>query len=547
MSHHHTLLRYDFEVSTNLNRRDFLRTAGGAFATASLGAAPSKKPNFVIFLVDDMGFSDARCYGGDIDTPHLDKLAEKGLRFTQCYSTARCGPSRSCLLTGNYAQQTASDVMTPGNVPDFTKFIPEYLKPLGYRSYHSGKWHMRFAVGEGGAGFDHTYTMLDELRFFTQKRHELDGKLLPKPEEGYYSTTAIADYSVKFLKEHAKDHEKNPFFLYVAFHGPHFPLHAPAADIEHYNGKFTEGWDTARERKGQRMQKMGLVNHPIAPLEPQTWPPWNTPEKELIEKAGPGEVAHAVPWSTLNDEQKGFQRMKMAIHAAMITRTDTEIGKIVKQVDAMGAARDTVFLFLSDNGASAEQLIRGDGHDRNAPPGSAATHLGLGPGWSSNSNAPFRLHKSWVNEGGISSPLIVNWPNGIKDQNKLRHEPCHFVDILPTLVDLAGGPVPKLSGRSIAPAFNKDGTAAHEFIYFHHNNNRAIRMGDWKVVSTGKGGPWELYNIKKDRGEQYNLAASQPDRVKKMAALWQQKEDEFARVREAAPPSNKLRMNTGAV
>ncbi len=494
-----------------------------------------------------MGFSDARCYGGDIDTPHLDKLAEKGLRFTQCYSTARCGPSRSCLLTGNYAQQTASDVMTPGNVPDFTKFIPEYLKPLGYRSYHSGKWHMRFALGEGGAGFDHTYTMLDELRFFTQKRHELDGKLLPKPEEGYYSTTAIADYSVTFLKEHSQEHAKDPFFLYVAFHGPHFPLQAPAADIEHYNGKFTEGWDTARERKGQRMQKMGLVNHPIAPLEPQTWPPWNTPEKELIEKAGPGEVPHAVPWSSLSSEQKDFQRMKMAIHAAMITRTDTEIGKIVKQVEAMGVARDTVFIFLSDNGASAEQLIRGDGHDRNAPPGSAMTHLGLGPGWSSNSNAPFRLHKSWVNEGGIASPMIVNWPNGIKDQNKLRHEPCHFVDILPTLVDLAGGTVPKLSGRSIAASLNKDGASPHEFIYFNHNNNRAIRMGDWKLISTGKEGQWELYNIRKDRGEQHNLAASQPDRVKKMAALWQQKENEFIRVREAAPPSKKQRMNTGAV
>ncbi len=523
-----------------------MRSVGGACAAVAMGAVPAKKPNFVVILADDMGFSDARCYGGDIDTPNLDLLAQKGLRFTQCYSTARCGPSRSCLLTGNYAQQTASDVMTPGNVPDFTKFITEYLKPLGYRSYHSGKWHMRFATGDGGVGFDHSYTMLDELRFFTQNRHEVDGKLLPKPDPGYYSTTAIADHAVTFLKGHGAEHAQDPFFLYLAFHSPHFPLQAPAVDIEHYQGKFTEGWDTARERKGQRMLKMGLVNHPIAPLEPTMWTQWNTPDKELIEKIGTGEVVRAVPWSTLTAEQKEFQRTKMAIHAAMITRMDIEIGKVVKQVEAMGAARDTVILFLSDNGASSEQLIRGDGHDRNAPAGSAATHLGLGPGWASCSNAPFRLHKSWVNEGGIASPLIVHWPNGIKDQNKLRHEPCHFVDILPTLVDLAGGRTSDLAGRSIAPAFRKDGTAPHEFLYFNHSNNRAIRVGDWKLIATGKEGEWELYDLKKDRGEQHNLAAAQPDRVKKMAAMWQQKDDEYARVREAAPPTKKRRMNTGA-
>ena len=172
------------------------------FLTPLLAAAQRKKPNFVVILADDMGFSDARCYGGDIDTPNLDRLAANGLRFTQAYSTARCGPSRSCLLTGYYAQQTASDIMTPGNVPTYTKFLPEYLKPLGYRSYHSGKWHMRFATGQDGVGFDHSYTPLDENRFFTQNRHELDEKPLPKPDENYYHTTATANYGIQFLKEH---------------------------------------------------------------------------------------------------------------------------------------------------------------------------------------------------------------------------------------------------------------------------------------------------------------------------------------------------------
>ena len=536
-------------VGPMVNRRDFLRTAAGTAASAIGGAAPAKKPNFVVILADDMGYSDARCYGGEIDTPHLDRLASKGLRFTQAYSTARCGPSRSCILTGYYAQQTAGDVMTPGNVPRYTRLAPEHLKPLGYRTYHSGKWHIRFVPGEGGVGFDHSYTMLDENRFFTQNRHDLDGEQLPKPEEGYYSTTAIADYAVRFLKEHARDHARDPFYLYLASHSPHFPLQAPAADIEHYKDRFAEGWDTARERKWARMQKMGLIHCALSPLEANMWPPWNTPAEELTAKIGPGEVARAVPWSSLTPEQKDFQRTKMAIHAAMITRMDAEIGKVVSQLDAMGATRDTVILFLSDNGASAEQLIRADGHDRNAPPGSARTYLGLGPGWSSNSNVPFRLHKSWVHEGGIASPLIVHWPNGIKDQNKLRHDPCHFVDVVPTLVDLAGGSTamdgaPPLAGQSLAPAFQKDGTSRHEFLYFSHNHNRAIRVGDSKLVAIGDNGPWELYDMTTDRCEQKNLAPAQPEKVQKLAALWKERDQEFERRREGAPPTTKKRMDT---
>jgi len=523
---------------------------GGTAAAGWCGAAPAKKPNFVVILADDMGFADARCYGGDIDTPNLDRLAAKGLRFTQAYSTARCGPSRGCLLTGYYAQQTAGDVMTKGGTPNYTRFVPEYLKPLGYRTYHSGKWHIKFITGEHGVGFDHSYTMLDENRFFTQNHHELDGEKLPTPDASYYSTTAIADYAIRFLKAHARDHAKDPFYLYLAFHSPHFPLQAPAADIEHYKDRFAEGWDTARERKWARMQKMGLIDCPLAPLEVNMWPPWNASAEELTAKMGPGEVARAVPWSSLTPEQKNFQRTKMAIHAAMITRMDAEIGKVVSQLDDMGATRDTVILFLSDNGASAEQIIRADGHDRSAPPGSAKTFLGLGPGWSSCSNVPFRLHKSWVHEGGIASPLIVHWPNGLKDQNKLRHDPCHFVDIVPTLVDLAGGSTamsgaPPLAGRSLAPAFQKDGAAPHDFLYFNHNNNHAIRVGDSKLVSIGEGGPWELYDLSTDRCEQKNLVKAQPDKAQKLAALWKARDEEFARVRESSPPTTKKRMARG--
>ncbi len=533
-----------------MDRREFLRAAAGGAAAGLLHSATAKKPNFLVLLADDMGYSDARCYGGDVDTPNLDRLAAGGVRFTQAYSTARCGPSRSCLLSGQYAQQTASDVMTPGKIPEYVRFLPEYLKPLGYRSYHTGKWHMKHVPGEGGVGFDHTYTMMDELRFFTQNRHELDGERLPKPEADYYSTTAIADYGVRFLKEHAREHPSEAFFLYTAFHSPHFPLQAPQEDIARYRDRFSEGWDTARERKWQRMVRMGLINCPLAPLEPNMWTNWNTPDAELIAKIGPGEVTRAVPWSTLTAEQKKLQRTKMAIHAAMITRMDIEIGKVLKQVEAMGALEDTVVLFLSDNGASSEQLIRGDGHDSSAPLGSARTHLGLGPGWASNSNAPFRLHKSWVNEGGIASPLIVQWPKGIKDRNRLRHDPCHFVDVLPTLVDLAGGKPaapsgPGLAGRSMAPAFAKDGAVSRDFLYFNHNHNRAIRAGDWKLIATGDDGPWELYDLAKDRSEQKNLAGAQPDRARALSEKWQAVDAEFTRVREHAAASTKKLMATG--
>jgi arylsulfatase A-like enzyme len=530
-----------------LNRREFIRAAAACTSLSAVRPLHSRKPNFLLILADDMGFSDARCYGGDIDTPHLDRLAENGLRFTQGYSTARCGPSRSCLLTGLYAQQTSADVMTPGNIPDYVRFLPEYLKPLGYRSYHSGKWHMKHVTGEGGAGFDHSYTMLDELRFFTQKRHELDGRRLPTPEQGYYSTTAIADYGIRFLREHAEKHQDEPFFLYAAFHAPHFPLQAPREDIEKYKDHFAEGWDAARERKWQRMRRMGLINCGLAPLEPLMWTNWNTPDEELTARIGPGEVMRAVPWAILTPEQKRFQQTKMAIHAAMIARMDLEIGKLLKQIEKMGVMENTVVLFLSDNGASSEQLIRGDGHDRTAEPGSARTHLGLGPGWSSCSNAPFRLHKSWVNEGGIASPLIVHWPGGIKDRGKLRHDPFHIVDVLPTLVDLAGGKPaaaagPPLAGPSIAPAFIKDHSIRRDYIYFNHNHNRAIRVGDWKLIATGESGPWELYDLSTDRAEQKDLARVAPERVHRLAAMWKECDDSFVLGRENSPPSNKTRM-----
>ncbi len=531
-----------------LDRRSFLKSAAASAVMPVFAQQAGRKPNFVVILADDMGYSDAGCYGGDVDTPNLDKLAAGGLRFTNAYSTARCGPSRNCLLTGYYAQQTAADVMTPGNVPEWTRFLPEYLKPLGYRSYHSGKWHIKFKA-LGGAGFDRSYMLLDENRYFTPRLQHLDEQPLPpvKPEDHFYLTNTIGEYGVRFLKEHAAGHANDPFFLYLAFTSPHFPLHALQEDIDFYKDRFSEGWDAAREKRLQRMRRMGIVNCELSPLEASERPKWSTPDEELLQKIGPGEVTRAVAWSTLTPEQKKLQRTKMAIHAAMITRMDRQIGRVVEQLRTMNQLDNTVILFLSDNGASAEQIIRGDGHSASASPGSAASYLCLGPGWASASNTPFRLHKSYVHEGGIASPLIAHWPAGIKEKGGLRHDPCHFIDVLPTLVNLAGGnaaqtgqpAVPSLAGKSLVPAFAKSGTVAREYLYFNHSNNRAIRMGDWKLVATGQSGPWELYDLSKDRAEQRNLITAQPDRAKRMSELWQERDTTFVKTREAARPTAK--------
>ncbi|MFW5992088.1 MAG: sulfatase-like hydrolase/transferase, partial [Halanaerobiaceae bacterium] len=347
-----------------------------------------KRPNFLIILADDMGFSDAGCYGGEINTDNLDKLAENGLRFTQFYNTARCWPSRSCIMTGYYAQQVRMDPRYGDSLPSWTSLMPHYLNPLGYRCYHSGKWHIMNApmpVRDGG--FDKSYMLNDHNRFFAPKKHREDDQPLPPVKEGvdYYATTAFADHAIKCLQEHEQEHADQPFFEYLAFTSPHFPLHAPQEDIDKYRGEYDEGWDVIRKRRWQKLQDMGIVSCNLPPLEPEVIPGWNLPPEELKEKIGSGEAARAIPWDELTEEQQNFQAEKMAIHAAMIDRMVQEIGRVIDQVKDMGEFENTVIMFMSDNGASAEQINRGDEHDPSAAPGSGDTFLCLGPGWSTSS------------------------------------------------------------------------------------------------------------------------------------------------------------------
>ena len=519
-------------------RRNVLKQAGlGAFVLVAMGvcfaraAEDPRRPNFLVILADDMGFSDAGCYGGEIATPNLERLAAGGLRFTRFYNTARCWPTRGSILTGYYAQQVRRDAlpgMPVGNRPSWARLLPEMLEPLGYRSYHSGKWHVDGKPVE--EGFDKSYWVQDQDRFFSPRVHYEDDQPLPpvRPDSGYYATTAIADHAVRCLKDHAATHADRPFFHYLAFTCPHFPLHALQEDIDRYRGRFREGWDILRQQRWQRMKEMGIVDCRLSARDPA-----------------------AQAWNDLSQQEQQACEVRMAIHAAMIDRMDQEIGRVLDQLRAMDALENTVIFFLSDNGASAERIVRGDGHDAEAPPGSWRSYLCIEPGWSNLANTPLRRHKIWVHEGGISTPLIVHWPEGIAARGQLRRDVGHVIDLVPTILELAGGQtperrpgdiVPPLPGQSLVPAFAQDGSVAREFLYWNHSGNRAIRVGDWKLVSAGRDGTWELYDLRTDRAESDDLAAKYPEKVRELAERWTQcteqfRQDATGQADEGAPDS----------
>jgi arylsulfatase A-like enzyme len=499
-----------------------------------LPAHAAPRPNVLFILADDMGYSDVGCYGSEIATPRLDALAADGLRFTQFYNTARCWPTRAALLTGYYAQQVHRDAL-PGLGGDnngirqqWARLLPDFLKPLGYRSYHSGKWHIDGDALAGG--FDRSFLMNNQGNYFSTRGNEIDDQpITPHADEsGYYATTATADHAIAHLKDHAAHYADKPFFQYVAFIAPHFPLHALPEDVERYRDRYLAGWDELRKERYAKQQSMHLLDTPLSNLESEVGPPYVHPD--VLEKFGPGEILRPLPWKDLTSEQQRFQATKMAIHAAMVDRMDREIGRLVDQLKAMGAYENTIICFASDNGASAEIMVRNGGHDAAAPPGSAATYLCVGPGFSSAANTPFRRHKVWVHEGGISTPLIVHWPAGIRASGELRHTPAHVIDFVPTILDVldvekptqwAGEPIPPAPGRSLLPAFADDATIDRDSLWWFHQGHRAVRVGDWKLVAA-RGEPWELYDMRTDRAESNNLASQMPEKVLDLESRWNQ-------------------------
>jgi arylsulfatase len=512
-----------------------LRMLCGAAVAAALAivipvvdAAP---PNVVVILADDLGFSDLGCYGGEIDTPHLDRLAAAGLRFTQGYNTARCWPTRGALLTGFYPQAIRRDALPgsqgggQGTRPAWARLLPQLLKPAGYRSYHSGKWHVDGDPQSQGFARSLDVTK-GESNFFATAGVVEDGVQVPVMDN-FYATTAIGDHAVKCLADHAREHAGRPFFHYVPFTAPHFPLHAPPELIAKYRDRYRAGWDAVREARAMRLKELGIVTTVPAAVERDVGPPYHKPD--ALEILGAGEVNRPLPWEALTPEQRAFQVEKMAIHAAMVESMDQQVGRILAQLEAMGVVDDTLVLFASDNGASAEIMVRGEGHDPLAPPGSRKTFLCLGPGWSSCANTPFRRHKTWVHEGGIATPWIVHWPRGVSAKGELRTQPVHVIDVVPTVLELAavepprehdGRPVPPLQGRSFATALRDPAASpAHDTLWWCHDGHRAVRTGDWKLVAA-KGTPWELYDLAADRCETKNLAAAEPARVAVLEATW---------------------------
>ncbi|PAY15811.1 hypothetical protein CKO51_29945 [Rhodopirellula sp. SM50] len=509
----------------------------GLLSPPSLKAESTDRPNIVLILADDLGFSDLGCYGGEIQTPNLDALAENGLRFTQFYNTGRCWPTRGSMMTGYYAQQIRRDFLpgvpsgggNRGLRPDWAVLLPKMLSQVGYRSYHTGKWHIDDTPTN--CGFEKT-SLNQTGRYFKPKNGANGKPIRPLQfDEEFYLTSAMADDAIENLKGHAEQHPDQPFFQYLAFTAPHFPLHALPEDIAFYADTYNSGWEAIRRQRWQRMQAMGLLDPEsadhVSAVERDLGPPYHFPE--AFEILGEGETNRPLAWNQLTEKQKQFQTTKMAIHAAMIHRMDIAIGRVLDQVRAMDRWDDTIVMFLSDNGASAEIMVRGDGHDPAEPPGSALTYLCLGPGWSTTANTPFRRHKTWTHEGGIATPFIISWPNRIKDRGQFRRNPQHVIDVAATLLDLTGATHPEDAppppGTSFLADLDDASSADERTLWWYHDGHRAIRRGRWKAVSP-IGEPWELYDLSVDRIESVDLALPHADKLAELVAAWEKQRDE---------------------
>ncbi|MFK7909354.1 MAG: arylsulfatase [Akkermansiaceae bacterium] len=530
-------------------------TSANGQNAASEKQAP--RPNIIVIMSDDMGYSDIGCYGSEIETPNLDSLASNGLRYTQFYNTGRCCPTRASLLTGLYAHQAGIGQMTndggqlgyKGDLGRDAVTIAEVMKTAGYSTYMAGKWHVTKQLKPDGdksnwpmqRGFDKFYgTIIGAGSFFdpwtlTRGNQAItpDNDEHYKPEQ-YYYTDAISDHAVKFVRQHAKKAKEQPFFMYVSYTAAHWPMHALEKDIAKYKGKYDAGYEVIRKARYEKMKKLGVIDDWKLSPAPQAWKDF--PEKKRV-----------------------WELRCMEVYAAMVDNMDQGIGRLVKSLQETGQLDNTLILFLQDNGGCHENFGRRarknpptgvkpmgkdelqtqmipersrDGHPvltgPDVMPGPSPTYIAYGKNWANVSNTPFREYKSHNHEGGISSPLIAHWPKGISEKNMLRNESSHLIDIMATCVDLSGAKYPErykgnkiqpLEGRSLAPGFAQD-RSEERTLMWEHFGKAAIRHGDWKLVRLGANKDWELYDIKKDRSELNNLAQQNPQKAKELAELW---------------------------
>ncbi len=532
-------------------------------------AQSGDRPNIIVIMSDDMGYSDIGCYGSEIQTPVLDNLASNGLRFTQFYNTGRCCPTRASLLTGLYPHQAGigwmmSDQKLDGYRGDLNRncvTIAEALKPAGYATYAVGKWHVTkhtHATTDDKKfnwpqqrGFEKYYGIINGASSLWDPNSLVRGNELTtcvndpdyQPDEPYHFTDAISDNATKFINDHDSD---KPFFMYVAYTAAHWPMHARPRDIKKYEGKYDGGYEPIRRARLEKMKSLGVIS----------------PDAEISNVVG--------DWDSVPD--KKWEADCMEVYAAMIDQMDQGIGRIVKALKDKNQLDNTLILFLEDNGGCAETAGRNpdpakriakldmpsmkpipkdlvhyqdsvpkqtrDGwpvRRGHVSPGPADTYIAYGKNWANVSNTPLREYKHWVHEGGISTPLIAHWPKGFEARNELRSEPSHLIDIMATCLDVAGAKYPTefagnrikpLQGKSLTPVFRKE-AFEREAIYWEHEGNRAVRFGDWKLVAKGqmrdRSQPvqWELYNIAQDRNENNDLIKEEDELASKLKKMWQ--------------------------
>ena len=506
--------------SKPLTRRELLKLAGGAAAASALapfqaitGEQNTDRPNIVLIMADDMGWSDAGCYGGEVNTPHLDGLASEGLRFSQFYVNPVCVPTRGALMTGLYCYVGERNTHLSRNMAT----VPQLLRSAGYRTSLSGKWNVPVVGSPLDWGFEELYGFEDIPSNYLNpalKCLKIDGfrqpvmhnrKVVSEFSDDYYMTDAINDHAVEMIERFSKD--KNPFFVYVSHFAPHNPIQAKQEDIEKYQGKFMAGWDVLRKERHQRQLDMGLVD-----------PAWQLSDHS----------PNVSRWA--EEEHKEWQDLRAAIYAGMVDCMDQGIGRIMQALRDSGVDQNTIVLFLSDNGGDA-----GEKKERDRPdiiPGGVDTYSSCGPGWGALHNTPFRGSKGGLYEGGIASPLIVRWPGTTKSGGATTHQFGHAMDIMPTLCEVASIEYPEeyegqvldpCEGKSLVPVFQGKQRDGHEWLVWEQSSRRAVRHGNWKLIGHGSpGGPndWELYDLEADRLETDDLAQKQPERLKQMAEAW---------------------------
>jgi arylsulfatase A-like enzyme len=502
----------------------------GCHAQTREEARPDTRPNIVLIMADDMGYSDIGSYGGEIDTPNVDRLAAEGIRLSQFYNAARCSPTRASLLTGLYPHQAglghmpdeyASLVRKTFNSPSYmdhlasdTATMAERLRKAGYATFMSGKWHLGYerSAWPVARGFDRSFALIAGAMNYYGYGVQLSGKeqdppmavdddVYSPPRDGFFSTDAFSDRAAAFIREHEG---AKPFFLYLAYNAPHWPLQAPPADVAKYRGRYLKGWDQIRRERYRRLVDLGLIS--------RTWDLAPRPDR-------------VPPWASVTEQEKQQWDLEMSIYAAMIERMDAGIGRVLDALRERGLDEHTLVIFLSDNGGAAEDPNRSR---EGAPLGGRDSYEGYDIRGAHVSSAPFRLTKKYVHEGGIATPLIVRWPARIQRGGEIHHEPSHIIDLVPTLLDVAEV-VPQdrvrdraaspLEGTSLTPVLASEPLSTRT-IYWEHEGNRAVRQGHWKLVSEHPG-DWELYDMEKDRTELHDLSGEEPEKARELIQLYE--------------------------